>query len=137
RDGYTVTDTPENADAVIVNSCTVKDRTYLDLRKRIQNLSASDTEKVPAVILAGCAPRVPSQAKEFSYVSQIGPNNLAALPDVLSRTLKGETVLETPVTHDNQRLELPVQRRNPHVEIIPISKGCLGQCTFCQTVIAR
>jgi MiaB/RimO family radical SAM methylthiotransferase len=32
---------------------------------------------------------------------------------------------------------MPHRRRNPAVEIIPISQGCLGDCTFCQTVLAR
>jgi hypothetical protein len=28
-------------------------------------------------------------------------------------------------------------RRNPHVEILPLSTGCLGACTYCKTKHAR
>lgn len=133
REGFELADTPETADAVIVNSCTVKDRTWLDLQKRLTQLG----QKVPAVVLAGCAPKVPQQSKQLEQWSQIGPNNLAEIPDVVRRTLTGENVKRLDIQHDENRLTLPVRRRNKLVEIIPISKGCLGACTFCQTVIAR
>lgn len=35
------------------------------------------------------------------------------------------------------RLDLPKIRRNPFVEIIPLSTGCLGACTYCKTRHAR
>ena len=34
-------------------------------------------------------------------------------------------------------LNLPKVRKDPSVEIIPISLGCNGACTFCQTKLAR
>ncbi len=34
-------------------------------------------------------------------------------------------------------LSLPKVRRNPLVEIIAISTGCLNQCTYCKTKHAR
>jgi len=34
-------------------------------------------------------------------------------------------------------LNLPKVRKNPIVEIVPISRGCLGACTFCKTKDAR
>lgn len=34
-------------------------------------------------------------------------------------------------------LQLPKVRKDKDVEIIPISLGCNGACTFCQTKLAR
>lgn len=31
----------------------------------------------------------------------------------------------------------PKMRRNRHVEIVPLSQGCLGACTYCKTKHAR
>jgi threonylcarbamoyladenosine tRNA methylthiotransferase CDKAL1 len=135
RDGFEIVSSPDSADAVIVNSCTVKDRTYRELQKRVHNLASPSA--APAVILAGCAPRVPQQSARFSEYSQVGPDNLSAVPEVVRRTLAGERVVRLERVADERRLELPVRRRNAAVEIIPISKGCLGACTFCQTVLAR
>lgn len=39
--------------------------------------------------------------------------------------------------HDMPPLNLPKVRKDPSVEIIPISLGCNGACTFCQTKLAR
>jgi len=133
RDGFEVSNSPAEADAVIVNSCTVKDRTWLDLKKRLQLLS----EQTPAVVLAGCAPKVPHQSEQLKKWAQVGPNNLADIPEVVRRAMAGETTSRLDIRHDENRLLLPARRRSSSVEIIPISKGCLGACTFCQTVIAR
>lgn len=145
RDGFDVAPSADEADVVVVNSCTVKDQTWRELKKRVgalQAAPATGAADAPApspatVILAGCAPRVPEQSAHFSDISQLGPNNLADLPEVVRRTLAGERLVRTDVRHDTERLTLPSRRRNPRVEIVPISKGCLGSCTFCQTVLAR
>ncbi|MBX7244448.1 MAG: tRNA (N(6)-L-threonylcarbamoyladenosine(37)-C(2))-methylthiotransferase [Candidatus Sumerlaeaceae bacterium] len=134
REGFELNHSAEGADAVIVNSCTVKDRSYLEFRKRIAALSRN--QEGPAVILAGCVPKVYHQSREFAAHSQIGPDNLADIPEVVRRTLAGEIVQRT-ARAEQPRLNLPKRRRHEGVEIIPISKGCLGSCTFCQTVIAR
>lgn len=34
-------------------------------------------------------------------------------------------------------LDLPKLRRNAHIEILPLSTGCLGACTYCKTKHAR
>ncbi|VDQ10169.1 unnamed protein product [Trichobilharzia regenti] len=34
-------------------------------------------------------------------------------------------------------LDLPKIRRNPLIEILPISTGCLNSCTYCKTKQAR
>ena len=35
------------------------------------------------------------------------------------------------------KLDLPKIRKNPMIEIIPLSTGCLGSCTYCKTKSAR
>lgn len=130
--GYRVVTDLSMADAVIINSCTVKDRSHLEFRKRLEELKRI----VPSVVIAGCIPRVPAQSRELSAYSQLGTDTLADVVDVVERTLAGERVHRL-ARMNNERLSLPKVRRNPAVEIIPINKGCLGACAFCQTVIAR
>jgi len=140
RDGFALADAPAEADCVIINSCTVKDRTYLELQKRVADLTGrrcDAAQTAPAVVLAGCAPRVPQQSKQFAHLPQVGPDNLAAVPSVVRAALAGETPTVLSRTHNEERLTLPTRRRNPAIEIVPISKGCLGSCSFCQTVLAR
>ncbi len=138
--GYQVVDSPEGADVVIINSCIVKERSYLDLRKRLAHFSSAapspEQRATPVVVLAGCAPKVPQHGKEFSQFPQLGPDNVASVVEVVEQALAGEIVHRVARSHE-ARLALPKRRRNPAVEIVPISKGCLGKCTFCQTVLAR
>ena len=135
--GWSEVAAPEAARLIVVNSCTVKDRTTLELRKRLNALRA--LPQCPAVILAGCAPRVPSQAKEFRDFTMLGPDTLEHLPrlaqDLLATGLPVSCVERAPSLES--RLLLPHERTNPAVEIIPIAQGCLGSCSYCQTVVAR
>lgn len=138
RGGFEICQSAEAADAVILNSCTVKDRSYLNLCKRVRDLEPQSPGLAgPAVILAGCVPRVLQHAKQFENLSQIGPDNLTRVVEVVQKALDGQRVHATRRHEGSERLGLPRQRKNPILEIVPIAQGCLGSCTFCQTVIAR
>lgn len=134
RDGFELCDSPAGADAVIVNSCTVKDRTLLDLEKRLGAIACGGA--APAVILAGCVPQIPAQSRRFARFAQTGPFQLSEIGRIVREAVEG-TAPRALARRDEPRLALPHRRRNPAVEIIPISRGCLGECTFCQTVLAR
>lgn len=54
REGYEVVEREADADVVVLNSCTVKNRTYVDFRKRLQSLKAKTD---PAIVVAGCVPK--------------------------------------------------------------------------------
>ncbi|MCX7019579.1 MAG: tRNA (N(6)-L-threonylcarbamoyladenosine(37)-C(2))-methylthiotransferase [Candidatus Sumerlaeota bacterium] len=138
RGGCEIVDSAADADAVIVNSCTVKDRTYRELLKRLRALSAppADGDRSPVVILAGCAPRILGQSRELARFAQLGPDALGAIVEVVESAIAGKRVTRLERAGES-RLSLPHRRRNPAIEIVPISKGCLGACAFCQTVIAR
>jgi threonylcarbamoyladenosine tRNA methylthiotransferase CDKAL1 len=132
--GYTLADSAESADAVIVNSCTVKDRTFREFVKRVRALSALPSR--PAIVIAGCIPRIREHAREFERFAQVGPDTLDEIPAVIAAALEGRSIVRV-ARKSSQRLALPRRRRNKAVEIVPISQGCLGSCTFCQTLIAR
>jgi threonylcarbamoyladenosine tRNA methylthiotransferase CDKAL1 len=56
--------------------------------------------------------------------------------EVVERTLEGDTV-RLLAKKALPTLDLPKVRRNEHVEILPLSTGCLGACTYCKTKHAR
>ena len=132
--GYAMADSVDSADAVVLNSCTVKEKTFREFRKRVRALAALPSG--PAIVIAGCIPRVPQHAGDFAGFARIGPDNLEEIPQAVAAALEGRTVVRV-ARRAGQRLMLPHRRRNRAVEIVPISQGCLGSCTFCQTLIAR
>jgi threonylcarbamoyladenosine tRNA methylthiotransferase CDKAL1 len=66
---------------------------------------------------------------------------LERVVEVVERTLRGECVKvlskKTQTGNTLPSLSLPKVRRNPLVEIVPLSTGCLGACTYCKTKHAR
>ena len=66
----------------------------------------------------------------------LGPNSLGKTLDVISSTLNGIRKVELADT-DVSKVGLPKVRLNPAVGIIEIASGCMSECTFCQTKIAK
>ena len=56
--------------------------------------------------------------------------------EAVEETLRGHTV-QLLAKKALPRLDLPKVRRNRHIEIVPLSTGCLGACTYCKTKHAR
>ena len=69
-------------------------------------------------------------------VSVIGVTQIDRIVDVVEQALQGHTVslLRKKAL---PALDLPKVRKNRHVEILPLSTGCLGACTYCKTKHAR
>ncbi len=126
--GFTTTQKPEDADLIIFNSCTVKSPAENALFKELKRW------KDKPIVIAGCIPQTDKEKlKEYSL---IGTKNLYQITGVVQETLKGNIIqLLTP--RGNPDLTLPRIRRNKNIGIIPISRGCLGSCTFCKTKAAR
>jgi len=128
---------PATADVVILNSCTVKDRTCLDFRKRLASLAERRRRQGrPAIVVAGCAPQANPREPMLEDLACIGPNNLSAVLQAVDAALEGRPFRGVPEGGE-ARLELPWHRRNPAVEILPINRGCRSACAFCQTRLAR
>ena len=140
--GYRLIDDPGQADLVVMNTCTVKDRTYLNFEKRFRDLKqAADNNGGPPLVISGCIPRAYEKSDLLGDVSTIGPESIGDIAEVVGSTLQGKTVRNVrtqdgrPALRD--RMQLPEIRQNPVIELLPISSGCLSACTFCQTRLAR
>lgn len=142
REGYELVTCPDEADVIILNTCTVKDRTYWEFEKRFGYLKKAAAEgSGPRVILTGCIPKAYERTELLAGVSALGPDALRRIGEVVRETLAGRTIQFLGGTAPDQaevdRPNLPVRRHNPTVEILPIAAGCLSACSFCQTRLAR
>jgi len=131
KEGYEITSNIEEANLIIINSCTVKGPTDNNLKKRLKELPNKP------IIIAGCLPQAQyGKLKELKKYSLIGPHQLKRIGTVVEETLNNNTViLLAEEKHDN--LKMPHIRKNDSIEIIPISSGCKGDCTYCITKKAR
>ena len=77
----------------------------------------------------------PSLSSEFHADATLGVRQIAQIKDIVD-SLFSPTHHTFP-SNEIPSLQLPKIRKDEGVEIIPISLGCLGACTFCQTRLAR
>lgn len=132
--GYNLVPSLDEADVCLVNSCTVKSPS--------QDTTVNLTKKAMAagkqVVLAGC---VPSSDKDLvnslSGISVIDVSQIDRIVEVVEEAARGNTIRLLSKKKVMPSLELPKVRRNSYVEIIPISGGCLGNCSYCKTKHAR
>lgn len=130
--GYSLSDSPEEADLWLINTCTVKSPSQSAMDTLI---SKCKNVKKPLVV-AGCVPQGSRDLKELEGVSIVGVQQIDRVVEVVEETLKGHEVRLF-----NRKtlpaLDLPKVRKNKFVEILPINVGCLGACTYCKTKHAR
>ena len=69
-------------------------------------------------------------------VSVVGVQNIDRVVEAVEQTLDGK-VVKMLNKRGLPRLDLPKVRKNKLIEIIPLSTGCLGSCTYCKTKHAR
>lgn len=138
RAGYRLERDPRAADLVILNTCTVKDRTFLNFRRRLGQLGRTpDSPAGPPLVVAGCIPPAYARTSLLDDVSTLDPDSIDRVGDVVRDTLRGRVVHARASAPLRSRPGLPTIRRNPIVEILPIARGCRSACAFCQTRISR
>ena len=131
--GFIEAKSPDEADVIIINTCTVRKDTENNMVKRIRKLYVLASRKGAKLIVAGCLPKaqpylVNTVAPNASMVS---PQNYDRIVDVvLSKSrvvlLKGE-----------RRTDIVPMYVNGVVAAIPIAEGCLGNCSYCIVKLAR
>lgn len=127
---FEIADSEQEADLVIVNTCTVKQPTQTKVLRYLEEQKQAGKR----IIVAGClAQATPELLEGYSL---IGTNNIHDIVPVVEEVLNGNTV--TLIAQDScPRLRLPKLRKNPVVEILPICQGCLGECSYCIVRQAR
>ncbi|GIX60988.1 threonylcarbamoyladenosine tRNA methylthiotransferase [Babesia caballi] len=132
--GYTLCDQLEGANVAVINSCTVKGPSQDAMTTEI----ARARQLGIPVVVGGCVSQADRSLGVFQDpgVSLLGVNQIEEIVNVVEQTLQNRkvTLLDRDVLPS---LNLPKIRQNKLIEIIPLSTGCLGACTFCKTKHAR
>ena len=130
--GYEIVNNLEDSDLAIINSCTVKSPS----QAAFLNTVLKSRENNKKVVVGGCVPQAERNIKILENCSIVGVSQIDKIDYIVKNTLKGNVVriLDNKVLPS---LLLPKIRRNKFIEIVPISQGCLGSCTYCKTKQAR
>ena len=130
--GHTLATNPSESDLNLIVTCSVKDTTANKMMHRIKSL------KTKPLIVAGCLPKAEqSNVEKFiKNASLLGPNSLGKTLDIINSTLMGKKQIALEDS-DLSKIGLPKVRLNSAVGIVEIASGCMSECTFCQTKLAK
>jgi len=130
--GYIETDNPRDADLVIFNTCSIRQKAeqkfYSELG-RIKELKKRKPELTIAV--AGCIAQQDGQniLKRVPYVDYVmGPQNIHKVRDILKSGISRISIDDNPLIADT---ELPVERKDGVRAWINIMYGCNNFCSYC------
>ena len=131
--GFMETKTPDEANVIIINTCTVRKDTEHNMVKRIKKLYALALRKGAKLVVTGCLPKAqPYIVNTIApNASMVSPQNYDKIVDAaLSKSrvvlLKGE-----------RRTDIVPMYISGVVAAIPIAEGCLGSCSYCIVKLAR
>ncbi len=148
--GFQPSDTPEEADLVILNTCHIREKAaekvYSELG-RLRQLREKRRERGAdmAIAVAGCVAQAEGEAmlKRAPAIDFIfGPQAIQRLPDLVERLDAGERhMVETDFPAEDKFAELDGKAKAPPAvppaAFLAVQEGCDKFCTFCVVPYTR
>ena len=142
QNGFIITNEPEEADAVIVNTCGFIDAAKQESIDEIIELGTLKREgKIKAIVVTGCLAEryqdeITKQLYEIDAAVGIGANEQIA--EIVKNALEGNETIE--IFPD--KLDLPLEggrvTSTPfYTAYLKIAEGCDNKCTFCAIPMIR
>jgi tRNA-2-methylthio-N6-dimethylallyladenosine synthase len=148
--GFAETETAEDADLVILNTCHIREKAaekvYSELgRIRLMKEAAAREGRRLTIAVAGCVAQAEGEeilrrAPAVDLV--VGPQSYHRLPDLLARAANGAKVVDTefPVEDKFEHLAAPsaqATRARGVTAFVTVQEGCDKFCTFCVVPYTR
>ncbi|HEY0765989.1 MAG TPA: tRNA (N6-isopentenyl adenosine(37)-C2)-methylthiotransferase MiaB [Pyrinomonadaceae bacterium] len=141
--GYDLCASADEADVVLLNTCSVREKAEQKVYTRIGELRAERPDKRDLLVgVMGCMAQLEGKAifEQASSVNiVIGTRATDRISDLIERARDGEKrVLDLNERGENDSWDVsPVERHSPHVAFIPIIEGCNKFCSFCIVPYSR
>jgi tRNA-2-methylthio-N6-dimethylallyladenosine synthase len=131
--GYGRTETPENADVMLVNTCAVRDNAELRVIGRVGELMR---HKRPGSVLGvvGCmaqrlGPLLLEKVPRVDLV--VGPDAYRNLPELIGHAVSGSRSADTEFRSWEHYEDVPAVRVAGPTQFVTVQRGCDYKCTFC------
>ncbi|MBK0370410.1 tRNA (N6-isopentenyl adenosine(37)-C2)-methylthiotransferase MiaB [Flavobacterium agrisoli] len=142
--GYNTTTILEEADLVLVNTCSIRDKAEQTVRKRLEKYNAVKRQKNPKmkVGVLGCmAERLKSQFLEQEKIVDlvVGPDAYKDLPNLLAEVEEGREAINVILSKEETYGDISPVRlmSNGITAFVSITRGCDNMCTFCVVPFTR
>jgi tRNA-2-methylthio-N6-dimethylallyladenosine synthase len=133
RSGYVRTETPDDADVLLVNTCAVRDNAEQRIIGRVGELQRHKrTDGVLGVV--GCmaqrlGPALLAKVPRVDLV--VGPDAYRNLPDLIGLAHGGHRVSDTEFRSWEHYEDVPPVREKGPTAFVTVQRGCDYRCTFC------
>ena len=136
-DGYKITDQIEEADAVFVNTCSIRDNAEQKVIQRLEQINAIKRKKNKNLIIGvlGCmAERAKEELIDKHHADVVvGPDAYLDLPNLIGAAEKGEKAINIQLSKtETYKDVIPLKIGGNHISgFISIMRGCDKICTYC------
>ena len=135
-DGYALTEKIEEADAIFVNTCSVRDNAEQKIYGRLQYFQSLRKKKKQLIVgVMGCmAERVKEELIQVHHADLVvGPDAYLDLPNLVGAVERGEKAINVELsTQETYKDVIPLKLPGVHISgFVSIMRGCNNFCTYC------
>ena len=136
--GYEVTDSLDEADAVFLNTCSIRDNAEQKILGRLEFFQSVRMKRRPRGLIVGVlgcmAERVKNELIEQHHVDLVaGPDAYLSLPDLIAAVEAGQKAINVELsTTETYRDVIPSRICGNHISgFVSIMRGCNNFCHYC------
>lgn len=141
KSGYAMTDKIDNADVILLNTCSVRDNAEQKIFRRLEQLKKYKKEKRKLVVgILGCmAERLKQQliGKQDLVSIVVGPDEYRKVPNLLDQAFSGEQGIAVRLSRVETYDDIIPLRTEGHSAWLSIMRGCDKFCTYCVVPFTR
>ncbi len=143
KEGYETTRSLEQADVVLLNTCSIRENAEQKVRNRLVHFKNLKKKKPSMVVgVLGCmAERLREQLLEEEHLVDmvVGPDAYRDLPNLISEVHGGQKAVNVLLSREETYAEIsPVRLDSNGVSaFISIMRGCDNMCSFCVVPFTR
>ncbi len=143
NEGFNTTDTLQDADLVLVNTCSIREKAELTVRKRLEKFNAIKEHRPHMKVgVLGCmAERLKSKLLEEEKIVDmvVGPDAYKDLPNLIKEIDEGRNAVNVILSKEETYGDVAPVRLNSNgvTAFVSITRGCDNMCTFCVVPFTR
>jgi len=142
-DGYTLTDSDRDADAIFVNTCSIRENAEQKVIQRLEYFNSLKRKRKENLIVGvlGCmAERAKSELIDRHHVDLVvGPDAYLDLPNLVGAAERGEKAMNIELSKtETYKDVVPLKLEGSNISgYISIMRGCDKFCTYCIVPFTR
>ncbi len=143
KEGFSPTKNMDAANLILINTCSIREKAELTVRKRLRIFEKAKKERQGTLIgVLGCmAERLKKKLLEEEQIVDlvVGPDAYRDLPNLIQSANEGDKGVNVLLSREETYADIAPLRLNSNgiVGFISIMRGCDNMCSFCVVPFTR